>query len=83
MQNDEIKNVQPLLQQHSVSSSAGMGEGYYRLNGTKRILYWDGEKWMKPIKDQQGRLGTWLGKLDKQPKVKSAEYIPDVNRVVG
>lgn len=57
-------------------------EGYYRLNGTKRILYWDGEKWMKLVKDQQGKLGTWLGQMDKQPKFNSAEYIPDVNRVV-
>jgi hypothetical protein len=44
--------------------------GYYIINETKRILYWDGEKWMKPVKDQQGRLGTWLCQLDKQPKIK-------------
>lgn len=80
MNESKIKNSQPTSQQHNVSSSAGMGEGYYRLNGSKRILYWDGEKWMKPVKDQQGRYGTWLGQLDKQPKVKSAEYIPDVDR---
>lgn len=82
MNESKIENGHPTLQQHNVSSSAGMGEGYYRMNGTKRILYWDGEKWMKPVKDQQGRLGTWIGQLDKQPKVKSAEYIPDVNKVV-
>ena len=70
----------PHLHKTDVSRSASMGEGYYRLNGGKRILYWDGEKWMKPMKDQQGRYGTWLGQLDKQPKVKSAEYIPDVDR---
>ena len=23
---------------------------YYRINGTKKKLYWDGEKWMKPQK---------------------------------
>ena len=46
--------------------------GYYIINETKRILYWDGEKWMKPVKDQQGRLGTWLCQLDKQPKIKKS-----------
>ena len=25
--------------------------GYYRINKTKKILYWDGDKWMKPVKD--------------------------------
>lgn len=47
--------------------------GYYKINGTKKVLYWDEEKWMKPMKDQQGRLESWLGKLDKQPKIKSVE----------
>lgn len=49
--------------------------GYYIINGTKRVLYWDGEKWMKPVKDQQGRMGIWLGRLEKQPKVKSVKPI--------
>lgn len=49
--------------------------GYYKINGTKRVLYWDGDKWMKPIKDQQKRYGTWIGALDKQPKVKTVEEI--------
>ena len=48
---------------------------YYRINGTKKVLYWDGEKWMKPVKDNQKRYGTWLGPLDKQPTVKSVELI--------
>jgi len=62
-------------------TSHSMEEGYYRLNGTKRILYWTGEIWMKAVKDQQGRLGSWLGHLEKQPKVKTAEYINcDLNK---
>ena len=48
---------------------------YYRINNTKRILYWDGEKWMKPEKDQQKKYGTWNSHLEKQPKVKSIELI--------
>lgn len=51
-------------------------EGYYKINDTNRILYWDGEKWMKPIKDHQKRIGTWLGVLDNQPKkIRSLEFI--------
>ena len=29
--------------------------GYYRINKTKRILYWDGEKWKKTEKDNEAR----------------------------
>lgn len=50
---------------------------YYRINNTKKILYWGGEKWMKPRKDQQGKFGSWVGVLDKQPtNVKSVEHVP-------
>lgn len=49
---------------------------YYRINGKKKVLYWDGHKWMKPQKDHQGRLGTWLAPLDKQPtNIKSVELV--------
>ena len=44
---------------------------YYFINKSKKILYWDGEKWMKPVKDRQGRYSGWLEKLDQQPNVKS------------
>lgn len=53
---------------------------YYRINGTKKILYWDGEKWMKPVKDHQKRYGTWNCYLDKQPKVKSVELV-NINKL--
>jgi hypothetical protein len=52
---------------------------YYRINETNKVLYWDGERWMKPMKDQQKRYGTWLSPLDKQPTVKSVELI-DINK---
>jgi hypothetical protein len=52
--------------------------GYYRINKTKKILYWDGDKWMKPVKDQQKRYGNWVGHLEVQPIVKSVELV-DVN----
>lgn len=40
---------------------------YYRINETKKILYWDGEKWMKPVRDSQKRYGTFVTNLEKQP----------------
>ena len=50
--------------------------GYYRINGTKKILYWDGEKWMKPQKDNRGNYGTYNAHLDKQPtNIKSVELV--------
>ncbi len=49
---------------------------YYRINGTKKILYWDGKEWMKPVKDSQKRYGTWNSYLDKQPtNIKSIELV--------
>ena len=40
---------------------------YYRINGTKKKLYWDGERWMKPKKDSRGSYDGWIAPLDKQP----------------
>ena len=40
---------------------------YYRINGTKKKLYWDGEKWMKPQKDSRGSYDRLITPLDKQP----------------
>lgn len=40
---------------------------YYRINETKKILYWDGKKWMKPVRDSQKRYGTFVTNLEKQP----------------
>ena len=49
---------------------------YYSINGTKKILYWDGSKWLKPEKDQQKRYGAWNSQLDKQPtNIKSIELV--------
>jgi hypothetical protein len=48
---------------------------YYKINGTKRVLYWDGEEWMKPVKDQQKRYGTWNSRIEKQPNVKTVELV--------
>ena len=39
---------------------------YYQINNTKKVLYWDGDKWMKPVKDHYRRF-TFLTTLDKQP----------------
>ena len=53
---------------------------YYRINKTKKILYWDGEKWMKPVKDRQKRYGTFISNLEKQPtNIKSVELV-DIHR---
>lgn len=41
--------------------------GYYQINGTKKILYFDGERRMKPVKDRQKRFGSLVEPLDKQP----------------
>lgn len=51
-----------------------LGE-YYRINGTKKILYWDGNKWMKPVKDIRGCYGSYICDLEKQPKVKKVEKV--------
>lgn len=40
---------------------------YYQINGTKKVLYWDGENWMQPAKDTRGKYGEWLRHLENQP----------------
>lgn len=48
---------------------------YYQINNTKKVLYWDGEKWMKPLKDNYKRF-TYLGILKEQPKnIKTATIV--------
>lgn len=48
---------------------------YYRINGNI-VLYWDGEKWMKPQKDNRGNYGTYNSHLDKQPtNIKPVELV--------
>ena len=46
---------------------------YYRINGTKKILYWDGESWRKPVKDKRGRYSGHSINIEKQPNVKSVQ----------
>lgn len=58
-----------------------VSDEYYRINGTQKILYWDGSKWMKPVKDHQKRYGSWLQPLEKQPtNIKSVELV-NINRL--
>lgn len=42
---------------------------YYRINKTNKILYWDGENWLKPIKDQQKRYCTWNSYLENNQRI--------------
>lgn len=39
---------------------------YYQINNTKKVLYWEGDEWMKPEKDHYKRF-TLLSRLEKQP----------------
>jgi hypothetical protein len=55
--------------------SDNLPEGYYKINNTKRILYWNGTKWQKPEKDHRKEYSGWLSELEKQPKIKSVEEI--------
>lgn len=48
---------------------------YYRINGTKKILYWDGDMWYKPVKNNQGKYSTHVQTLENQPKIKSVELV--------
>lgn len=48
---------------------------YYRINGTKKKLYWAGEKWMKPQKDTRGSYSGFINSLEIQPKIKFVEKI--------
>ncbi len=47
---------------------------YYRINGTKRVLFWNGEKWQKPEKNNLGKY-IFLSELEKQPTVKKVELV--------
>jgi len=49
---------------------------YYLINGGKRLLYWDGKQWLKPIKDSRGSYSGLLQFLSEQPKVKSVKKQP-------
>ncbi len=49
---------------------------YYRINGTKKILYWDGEKFMKPVKDNRGKY-SFVSPMEVQPKIKSVELVKE------
>ena len=48
---------------------------YYRINGTKRKLYWMNGEWFKPQKDNRGNYSGYLKRLPKQPNFKFAEKI--------
>ena len=66
--NSNTDNIQhgitkPMLYDVSLLESGN----YYRINGTKKKLYWDGEKWMKPVKDSIGSYDGWIAPLEKQP----------------
>jgi len=76
MENGDLKHETPPITNVLVVAGVTLeSDEYYKVNGTNKILYWDGVKWMKPLKDQQKRYGTWNGYLDKQPNVKSAELV--------
>ena len=50
---------------------------YYRINGTNKILYFDGDMWYKPVKNNQGKYSTHVQTLEKQPNVKNAEMVQE------
>lgn len=54
---------------------------YYKINGTKKILYFD-EVWYKPIKDNRKRYSGWIEPLEKQPTIKSVE-LSSINELDG
>jgi hypothetical protein len=77
MENVDLKNENPTFGNVLLVAGVPLEDGeYYRINGTKNILYWDGSKWMKPEKDQQKRYGAWNSHLDKQPtNIKFVELV--------
>lgn len=77
MHKDSKKHCTPTDANNVLVAGVLLVDGeYYRINGTKKILYWDGSQWMKPVKDQQKRYGTWNTHLDKQPtNIKSVELV--------
>lgn len=51
---------------------------YYRINETKKILYWDGSQWMKPERDNRGRFSGLLSRLNHQPgNIKNVTLVTD------
>jgi hypothetical protein len=77
MTEDSKKHIIPTDANNVLVAGVPLVDGeYYRINGTKKILYWDGSQWMKPVKDQQKRYGAWNTHLDKQPtNIKSVELV--------
>ena len=77
MKNVDLKDETPTFGNVLLVDDVPLEDGeYYRINGTKKILYWDGSKWMKPEKDQQKRYGAWNSRLDKQPtNIKFVELV--------
>jgi hypothetical protein len=64
-----------------IDTSTLIAGEYYRINNTKKILYWNGYIWMQPVKDQQKRFATWVRHLDKQPtNIKRVDMV-DVNEL--
>lgn len=56
---------------------------YYQINGTKKVLYWNGTLWQRPVKDNQGRYDGWLDHLEKQPtNVKTVKEV-NASDIVG
>lgn len=53
-----------------INGSAPQEADYYYINkGTKARYYWDGTRWLKPVKDHRGAYSGLLKILDKQPNV--------------
>lgn len=50
-----------------------LDSGYYYINGTAKVLYWDGEKWLNGVKDSL-KMYSLISALEKQPKnIKTVE----------
>jgi hypothetical protein len=77
MENVDLKNENPTFGNLLLVAGVTLVDGeYYKINGTKKILYWDGSKWMKPEKDNQKRYGAWNSHLEKQPtNIKYVELV--------
>jgi hypothetical protein len=77
MENIDLKNENPTFGNLLLVAGVTLVDGeYYKINGTKKILYWDGSKWMKPEKDNQKRYGAWNSHLEKQPtNIKYVELV--------
>ena len=71
-----VKKESPPIANVLLAAGFTLEDGeYYKINGTKKILYWDGKEWMKPEKDNQKRYGGWNRRLEKQPTVKTVELV--------